>query len=292
MRFYRGRSFLLDACCPYLVGCPWLPCSVALCPTRRMSGLGSLPLLELEDGGRLLRSSRPPCSVSPHAPARFTWRIGVDSRALASSSRLIREFRRLDWPCLQAIWTRIRQPSKTRTVQLLAQNNDCCGLAELPLRATRLGQRRRRQRTRFKGQCRRHSHSEATADVELRKKTCLGRLSLRLLQPQVRRAYLNRRVQIFIAVMIAGNFVSNVVEKQIDPWGDKFPDEWYLIETAWNVLFILELIWNMWGCFYLSQWNGHFLSSPWNLFDLSIVALSIPPSCASSLATYLASSGC
>lgn len=114
------------------------------------------------------------------------------------------------------------------------------------------------------------------ADVELRKKTCLGRLSLRLLQPQVRRAYLNRRVQIFIAVMIAGNFVSNVVEKQIDPWGDKFPDEWYLIETAWNVLFILELIWNMWGCFYLSQWNGHFLSSPWNLFDLSIVALSIP----------------
>ena len=51
-------------------------------------------------------------------------------------------------------------------------------------------------------------------DLERRRQTSLGRLSLCLCQPQVRRAYLNHKVQLGIALLIAGNFVSNIAEKQ------------------------------------------------------------------------------
>ena len=82
--------------------------------------------------------------------------------------------------------------------------------------------------------------------------TFLTRLSVTLCQKAVRRAYLNSKVQVFIAGLIMGNFFTNVVEKQIDPWNNVYgADVWYLVETVWNVVFIIELLWNMYGCFYL-----------------------------------------
>jgi len=104
----------------------------------------------------------------------------------------------------------------------------------------------------------------------------LQQWSVVLRQRQVRRAYLNPYVQWVIALLIIGNFATNIVEKQIDPWGELYEHEWYLIETSWNCVFIIELLWNMWGCFYFSTLHGHFLRSPWNLFDLFVVAVSVP----------------
>ena len=114
-----------------------------------------------------------------------------------------------------------------------------------------------RQRTRVLQQHR----SQIEQDVEARKATALGRLSLRLRQPQVRLAYLDPYVQWAIAACIIGNFATNIIEKQIDPRGTQFSERWFLIETIWNCVFIVELLWNMWGCFYLTQWQGNFFSS-------------------------------
>ena len=93
---------------------------------------------------------------------------------------------------------------------------------------------------------------------------------------RVREAYMNPWVQWFIASLIMGNFISNCVEKQIDPWGIEYPIEWMWIEFAWNSAFVIELLWNMWGSFYICQWKDHFLRSGWNLFDMFVVAVSIP----------------
>jgi hypothetical protein len=118
-----------------------------------------------------------------------------------------------------------------------------------------------RQRTRVLQQHR----SKMEQDIETRKATALGRLSLRLRQPQVRLAYLDPAVQWAIAACIVGNFCTNIFEKQVDPRGTNTPGRWFAIETAWNCVFIFELLWNMWGCFYLTQWQGHFFSSGYDL---------------------------
>ena len=52
--------------------------------------------------------------------------------------------------------------------------------------------------------------------------------------------------------MQMGNFVTNIVEKQIDPWNTNYPDDWPVIEAIWNYIFIFELAWNMYGSWYLS----------------------------------------
>lgn len=104
----------------------------------------------------------------------------------------------------------------------------------------------------------------------------LSRFADRMRQHEARKLYKNPRVQWAVAGLIAGNFLTNCVEKQMDPWGDKFPETWAGVEFCWNVTFIAELMWNMYGSFFLLQWRGHFLSSGWNLFDLLVVGVSIP----------------
>lgn len=95
-------------------------------------------------------------------------------------------------------------------------------------------------------------------------------------QAQVRAAYRNPSVQWSIAALIMGNFVTNIIEKQVDPWNNLYPQEWKALETTWNIIFIFELVWNMYGSWYMTTWKGHFLCSSWNLFDLLVVAISIP----------------
>ena len=67
----------------------------------------------------------------------------------------------------------------------------------------------------------------------------LNHWAIALRQPAVRRFYLLPSVQWFIAFLIMGNFLTNVVEKQIDPWNEKYAETWYLIETGWNAIFIV-----------------------------------------------------
>jgi len=78
-------------------------------------------------------------------------------------------------------------------------------------------------------------------------------------------------VQHFIGAMIMGNFLSECTQKQVDPWEEKYPDVWYIVETTWNFLFLIELCWNAYG-----NWLCGFFTSRWNLFDLLVVMISIP----------------
>ena len=112
--------------------------------------------------------------------------------------------------------------------------------------------------------------------MELPTHKYLREFSERMLQDKVRRFYKNARVQSVVAVLIAGNFVTNIIEKQTDPTGELYPETWLSIEFVWNFIFLLELMWNIYGSFYLTIWRGHFLSSGWNLFDLLVVGISIP----------------
>ena len=103
-----------------------------------------------------------------------------------------------------------------------------------------------------------------------------GRVSLRCRQMEVRNAYLKPAVQWTIAGLILGNFITNVIEKQIDPWNENYPDAWFPIETVWNSIFIFELLWNMYGSFYVTTCKGHFFTSSWNIFDFIVVSVSVP----------------
>jgi len=101
-------------------------------------------------------------------------------------------------------------------------------------------------------------------------------LADKMRQKKVRRAYMHPKVQWAIAGLIMGNFVNTIVEKQLDPTGLVMEEIWMVCSNTWNVIFIFELLWNMYGCWYISTWRGHFLCSGWNLFDLLVVAVSIP----------------
>ena len=90
---------------------------------------------------------------------------------------------------------------------------------------------------------------------------------------EVRNAYLKPAVQWTIAGLILGNFITNVIEKQIDPWNENYPDAWFPIETVWNSIFIFELG-NMYGSFYVTTCKGHFFTSSWNIFDFIVVSVS------------------
>ena len=103
-----------------------------------------------------------------------------------------------------------------------------------------------------------------------------GQFAIVMRQEQVRRAYQNPTVQWLIAGLIMGNFLTNIVEKQIDPWGTKYPDKWKIFESVWNIIFIFELIWNAWGSWNASFRRNNFLCSGWNLFDCLVVFVSIP----------------
>ena len=105
-------------------------------------------------------------------------------------------------------------------------------------------------------------------------------------QSNARSVYLNSYVQMLIATLIMGNFITNIVEKQIDPWNEFYSDYWRWIEFGWNCIFILELLWNIYGSFYLHTWEGHFLRSGWNIFDVLVVGVSVPSMTGADLGSF------
>lgn len=48
-----------------------------------------------------------------------------------------------------------------------------------------------------------------------------------------------------MALLIGGNFLANIVEKWVDPSAEKHGDVWDAIDTFFNVMFAIELLWNM-----------------------------------------------
>ncbi|CAK9095659.1 unnamed protein product [Durusdinium trenchii] len=83
-------------------------------------------------------------------------------------------------------------------------------------------------------------------------------------------AYLQSPVQLFVAVLIAGNFVANIVEKWIDPSAEQYPQTWEAIDSFFNSVFAIELVWNMYAF-----WFRRFWTSAWNVFDFVVVTIGI-----------------
>lgn len=78
------------------------------------------------------------------------------------------------------------------------------------------------------------------------------------------------KVQLFVAALIAGNFLCNIIEKWIDPAGTEYPDLFYGFETFFNTMFFFELLVNMYAF-----WCCRFWKSGWNIFDFVVVAIGI-----------------
>lgn len=93
---------------------------------------------------------------------------------------------------------------------------------------------------------------------------------LRRYQKHVASFYASKRVQVLVAVLIVGNFGIQCIQKQIDPFGTKYPKIWFISENFFNIVFALELIINMYG-----SWCRPFFRSAWNNFDFLVVSIGL-----------------
>jgi len=75
-----------------------------------------------------------------------------------------------------------------------------------------------------------------------------------------------------VACIIVFNFLINITEKEIDPIGSFYPEVWAAFELTFNIIFLLELLLNMYG-----QGGPFkpFWSSGWNIFDTVIVSVGV-----------------
>ena len=92
-------------------------------------------------------------------------------------------------------------------------------------------------------------------------------------QREVRRYYTNPIVVWSVASIILANFIVNIVEKEIDADTShlKYASFWDGADTVFNLLFLGELLWNMYGY----GFGRAFWGSGWNVFDFFIVAVGI-----------------
>ena len=80
------------------------------------------------------------------------------------------------------------------------------------------------------------------------------------LAPLAGAVYNHKYVQGFIAALIIANFISNVVEKEIDPSGTLLTDTFTGMEDFFNLIFLFELIINAYA-----NWFWPFICSSWNV---------------------------
>lgn len=89
-------------------------------------------------------------------------------------------------------------------------------------------------------------------------------------QAVVHNFYMSQRCQILVALLIMGNFLTNVIEKQIDPSGAKYSATFVSLEDAFNVVFLIELLLNAYA-----NWLCAFWKSSWNVFDTVVVSVGV-----------------
>jgi len=92
------------------------------------------------------------------------------------------------------------------------------------------------------------------------------------LSQQLRAAqlYADFRIQVFVAGLICANFGTNIAEKQFDPDREFYLPFWEAADFFYNVVFLLELILNMYGFWFVVFWT-----SAWNWFDVVVVSLGV-----------------
>jgi voltage-gated sodium channel len=90
-------------------------------------------------------------------------------------------------------------------------------------------------------------------------------------QANAKALYETPKVQLAVAGLIFGNFIVSACSAQILPEeGDVAFTVFYYFDWFFNGAFLIELLWNMYGNFFLSFWR-----SGWNVFDFFIVGVSI-----------------
>jgi len=92
------------------------------------------------------------------------------------------------------------------------------------------------------------------------------------MQQRVLKFYTHPVIAWGVAVIIVVNFLINIVEKEIDPIASKYPGTWARFELAFNIIFLLELLINMYS---LGGPFKPFWSSGWNVFDTIIVTVGV-----------------
>lgn len=89
-------------------------------------------------------------------------------------------------------------------------------------------------------------------------------------QESIGQFYNSTTVQVLIACLIGANFLTNIVEKEIDPSGTKYEDVFQIFEHCYNVAFTIELGINLYAHWWFTFWR-----SGWNIFDVVVVAIGI-----------------
>lgn len=97
-----------------------------------------------------------------------------------------------------------------------------------------------------------------------------GSSSFWKLRSDVARFYNSFRFQMFVACLIGANFLTNIVEKEIDPQGIRYTREFLRLEYVYNILFTVELFINL----YAHRWTD-FWRSGWNVFDVIVVTIGL-----------------
>lgn len=89
-------------------------------------------------------------------------------------------------------------------------------------------------------------------------------------QGKVERFYNSNHIQIAVAVLIGANFLTNIIEKEVDPYGTEHKDTFGAFELFYNICFTVELAVNMYA-----HWCKKFWASKWNIFDVTVVTIGI-----------------
>lgn len=89
-------------------------------------------------------------------------------------------------------------------------------------------------------------------------------------QEAVGKFYNGISVQVTVACLIGTNFLTNMVEKQIDPAGNLYSEVFAGLDIFYNVAFTLELAVNMYA-----HWFCYFWRSSWNIFDTVVVSIGV-----------------
>mmetsp|Transcript_96141 Transcript_96141/g.228996 ORF Transcript_96141/g.228996 Transcript_96141/m.228996 type:complete len:434 (-) Transcript_96141:93-1394(-) len=114
--------------------------------------------------------------------------------------------------------------------------------------------------------------SPLTPEAPVQRRSSLPDAGLGLwkFQRKVAVAYRDVKSQMLVASLISANFLVNIIEKWIDPYGDSHPDLWRATDLFFNILFFIELMVNMYAFWWVRFW-----SSAWNWFDTLVVSIGV-----------------
>jgi len=93
-------------------------------------------------------------------------------------------------------------------------------------------------------------------------------------QQQVAAFYNSVQIQVFVACLIGANFLTNIIEKEIDPKGVKYTDTFEAFGILYNIAFTIELAVNIYA-----HWWCEFWKSGWNVFDSIVVSIGLINMC-------------